>query len=57
MARKKASANNEQPLTAEVLATGAYALEQAWNLLRDAVLLIQNQRYASSLVLATFCLE
>jgi AbiV family abortive infection protein len=45
-------------LTANVLATGAtYAIEQAWHLLRDAVLLIQNKRYASSLVLATFCLE
>jgi AbiV family abortive infection protein len=32
-------------------------MEQAWHLLRDAVLLIQKKRYASSLVLATYCLE
>jgi AbiV family abortive infection protein len=32
-------------------------MEQAWHLLRDAVLLIQRERYASSVVLATFCLE
>lgn len=35
----------------------AYALEQAWFLLADAVLLFQNGRYSSSLVLATYCLE
>ncbi len=53
-----ASTQNKAPLSAEVLARGtAYAMELAWNLLRDAVLLIQNKRYASSLVLATFCLE
>ncbi len=46
------------PLTADALVTGTtYAMEQAWHLLRDAVLLIQNERYPSSLVLATFCLE
>jgi AbiV family abortive infection protein len=46
------------PLSADALATGAaYTMEQAWYLLKDAVLLMQNKRYASSLVLATFCLE
>jgi AbiV family abortive infection protein len=54
----KTSAQNKTPLSADVLAKGtAYAMEQAWHLLRDAVLLIQNKRYPSSLVLATFCLE
>jgi AbiV family abortive infection protein len=54
----KTSAQNKTPLSADALAKGtAYAMEQAWNLLRDSVLLIQNKRYASSLVLATFCLE
>src|SRR6266849_167665 len=58
MATKKTSAQRQIPLSADVLTKGAvYAMEQAWNLLRDAVLLIQNKRYASSLVLATFCLE
>jgi AbiV family abortive infection protein len=46
------------PLTSEVLIRGAmYALEQAWFLLQDAVLLIQRKRHASSVVLATYCLE
>jgi len=54
----KTSTQNKTPLSADVLAMGAiYAMEQAWNLLRDAVLLIQDKRYASSVVLATFCLE
>ena len=58
MARKKTSAQSKSPLTADVLAKGTtYAMEQAWSLLRDAVLLIQNRRYAGSVVLATFCLE
>jgi AbiV family abortive infection protein len=35
----------------------AYAIEQSWHLLQDAVLLIQNKRYQSSLVSATYCLE
>lgn len=55
---KNLSAHSRKPLNANVLAKGAaYAMEQAWYLLRDAVLLIQNKRYASSLVLATYCLE
>ncbi len=54
----KTSAQNKTPLSADALATGtAYAMEQAWHLLQDAVLLIQNKRYPSSFVLATFCLE
>ena len=58
MAPKQTSTQSKAPLSADVLARGAiYAMEQAWNLLRDAVLLIQNKRYPSSLVLATFCLE
>jgi AbiV family abortive infection protein len=58
MAPKRTSAQSKIPLSADVLATGTtYAMEQAWYLLRDAVLLIQNKRYPSSLVLATFCLE
>lgn len=58
MTPKRISAQNKMPLSADVLAMGTvYAMEQAWNLLRDAVLLIQNKRYPSSLVLATFCLE
>jgi AbiV family abortive infection protein len=32
-------------------------MEQAWHLLKDAVLLIQNKRYPSSLITATYCLE
>lgn len=47
-----------QPLTEEALTNGtAYAIEQAWHLLEDAVLLIQNERHASSVVLAIYCLE
>src|SRR5713101_7971274 len=58
MATKKTSAQRQIPLSADVLTKGAiYAMEEAWILLRDAVLLIQNKRYPSSLVLATFCLE
>jgi AbiV family abortive infection protein len=58
MAPKQTSAQVKARLSADVLARGtAYAMEQAWTLLRDAVLLIQDKRYASSLVLATFCLE
>jgi len=58
MAPKKTSAQIKAPLSADVLATGAaYAMEQAWYLLKDAVLLMQNGRYSNSLVLATFCLE
>lgn len=58
MSPDKSSARSKEPLSADVLARGsAYAMEQAWHLLRDAVLLIQQERYASSLVLATHCLE
>ncbi len=58
MATKKTSAQRQIPLSADVLTKGAiYAMEEAWILLQDAVLLIQNKRYPSSLVLATFCLE
>jgi AbiV family abortive infection protein len=58
MAPKRTPAQSKIPLTADALAKGtAFAIEQAWCLLRDAVLLIQNKRYPSSLVLATFCLE
>jgi len=58
MSPEKKSAHNNSPINPDALARGcAYALEQAWHLLEDAVLLIQNKRYASSLVLATFCLE
>jgi len=46
------------PLSADALAMGAtFAMEQAWYLLKDAVLLIQNEGYASSLVLVIFCFE
>jgi len=58
MAPNRTSAQRKTPLSADALAKGStYAMEQAWCLLRDAVLLIQNRRYSSSLVLATFCLE
>ena len=58
MAIKRSSVQGKTPLNPDALAKGAtYAMEQAWCLLRDAVLLIQNRRYASSLVVATFCLE
>jgi len=58
MATKKTSAQRQIPLSADVLTKGAiYAMEEAWILLQDAVLLIQNKRCTSSLVLATFCLE
>jgi AbiV family abortive infection protein len=58
MASKTISAQRKTRLSADALAKGAtYAMEQAWYLLKDAVLLIQNERYASSLILATFCLE
>ena len=45
-------------IRADSLLRGAfYALEQAWNLLYDAVGLYQKRRYANSLVLSVFCLE
>lgn len=58
MTPKRTSAQSKTHLSADTLAQGTvYAMEQAWHLLRDAVMLIQNKRYASSLVLATYCLE
>ncbi len=58
MSSRRKSVLDKSPLNVDSLAWGtAYAMEQAWHLLRDAVLLIQQQRYASSLALATFCLE
>lgn len=53
-----ANRDGDKPLSTNALARGtAYAMEQAWYLLRDSVLLIQHNRYASSVVLATFSLE
>lgn len=58
MPSDKTSTHCKAHITADALVRGtAYAMEQAWHLLRDAVLLIQQERYASSLVIATFCLE
>src|SRR6185437_15516849 len=45
-------------LTSELLLEGAFcAIEQAWHLLENSVLLFQGERYATSVVLATYCLE
>jgi AbiV family abortive infection protein len=56
--KKIKSAQDTAPISADALVRGAaYALEQAWFLLADAVLFFQNGRYPSSLVLATYCLE
>jgi len=47
-----------QSLSADDLIRGEiYALEQAGNLLRDAVSLYENQRYASAVVLGIYCRE
>lgn len=58
MATQQKDLTGSFQLTPELLLEGAfYATEQAWHLLEDSVLLFQGERYATSVILATYCLE